>query len=93
MRRVRIDAYDSPAWTHCRGEQIEDARRAAAEIDRALTASQADPSEQFLGVRPEFLGLTPEPGRLVRVAAKRVDVHLRLSVRLLTVVDCRDDVS
>jgi len=79
MRRVGVQA-DNPA---CRcdplGQQVQDAARAAAQIDHGLSRLQANPVQQVSAVGGQFVSLTLQPGALAWAAAQRVD-----GVRVLT---------
>ncbi len=79
MRRVGVQA-DNPA-SRCDplGQQVQDAARAAAQIDHGLSRLQANPVQQVSAVGGQFVSLTLQPGALAWAAAQRVD-----GVRVLT---------
>jgi hypothetical protein len=60
--RVGVQADDPAGRADGRGEQVEYAARAAAEVDRRLACPQPGPAEQRLGLRPQLSRLPPQPG-------------------------------
>ena len=79
MRRVGVQA-DNPA-RRCDplGQHVQDAARAAAQIDHGLSWLQANPVQQVSAVGGQLVSLALQPGALAWAAAQRVD-----GVRVLT---------
>ncbi len=62
---------------HSLGKQVDDAARAAAQIDRAPPWLDAYPVQKRGTMDPKFLGLAPQPGAFRRAASERVDSRLK----------------
>jgi hypothetical protein len=75
VRRVGIQAHHPAARPGRGGQQAEDAARAAAKVDGGAPGPQADPGQQRLGLRPQFVGLAPQPGGLLLVGTQRVGLR------------------
>ena len=58
--------------------------------DRGLAGPEPDPGEQRLGLRPQFLGLPPQPGGLLLVGAERVHLASAVVTHAHAIVPRRD---
>ena len=79
MRRVRVQAHNPASRRDPPRQQVQNAARAAAQIDHGLSWPQANPVQQIPAVGGQLVSLTLQPGALTRAAAQRVD-----DVRVLT---------
>ena len=72
--RVAVEPDDRSGRSYPLGEQIENAQRATADIDRAATGRQADPIQQRPSLRGVQRGLAQQPCPLLLVDPEHVVV-------------------
>jgi hypothetical protein len=73
VRWISVETDDPPAWRDPFGQQLDDAARSAAEVDRAATGTQVNPIQQIRAVRCQLVSLTLQASALAAAAAERID--------------------
>ena len=73
VRRVGVKSDDPPVRRDPLGQQIDDAARSAAKIDRAVLGPQTNPVKEHSAIGCELVSLTLQAGTLAAAAAQRID--------------------